>query len=43
MLLTSFNIYFCLVMHVLCLAHVLELLSGSFGFLETRSGFFGEC
>jgi len=30
MFLTSFNIYFCLVMHVLCVAHVLELLSGLF-------------
>jgi len=30
MFLTSFNIYFCLVMHVLCVAHVSELLTGLF-------------
>ena len=30
MFLTSFNIYFCLVMHVLCVDYVLGLLSGLF-------------
>jgi len=35
MFLTSFNVYLCVVMHILCV-YALKLLPG---FFETRSGF----